>query len=205
MHFMDIFFKSFTLFFITIDPIGTIAIFLSVLPNIRGNKIKVAVEAVIYAFLILVFFLFLGVFILNHLNIAMYSFKIAGGIILLLIAIEMMFDKRSERREKSIKSDKIYNAIFPLAIPLLAGPASITSVIVASSTSNDYLHYLSNLFAIFTVLAITLVLFIMTVKSEKFFNKKILQVVSRIIGILLVALSIQFILDGILDYSVFIF
>ena len=154
--------------------------------------------------MILVFFLFLGVFILNHLNIAMYSFKIAGGIILLLIAIEMMFDKRSERREKSIKSDKIYNAIFPLAIPLLAGPASITSVIVASSTSNDYLHYLSNLFAIFTVLAITLVLFIMTVKSEKFFNKKILQVVSRIIGILLVALSIQFILDGILDYSVFI-
>ena len=77
----------------------------------------------------------MGKVILNHLNISLYSFKIAGGIILLLISIEMLLDKRSARKEKSIEGKIISTSIFPLAIPLLAGPAAITSVIVSSSTT----------------------------------------------------------------------
>ena len=193
--------ESFLLYFLAIDPLGTVAVFLSILPNIKYNKTRVAVEAVMFAFLILIFFMFLGSFILNHLNISLYSFKIAGGIILLLISIEMMFNKRLERKEKSIKQDKIYNSVFPLAIPLLAGPASITSVIVTSSISQGYMYNIYNAIAILLVLLITLGFFLITVKSEKFFNKNILEVISRIIGILLAALSIQFILDGISEYS----
>ena len=192
--------ESFFLYFLAIDPLGTVAIFLSILPNIKHNKTRVAAESVLYAFLILIFFMFLGNFILNHLNIFLYSFKIAGGIILLLISIEMMFNKRLERKEKNIKQDKIYNSVFPLAIPLLAGPASITSVIVTTSPNQGYMHSVYNAFAILIVLLITLGLFLITVKSEKFFNKNILEVISRIIGILLAALSIQFILDGITEY-----
>ena len=116
----------------------------------------------------------------------------------------MMFNKRLERKEKNIKQDKIYNSVFPLAIPLLAGPASITSVIVTSSISQGYMHNVYNAFAILLVLLITLGLFLITVKSEKFFNKNILEVISRIIGILLAALSIQFILDGISEYSLIV-
>ena len=200
MYAFENFINFFALYFLVIDPIGTLAVFLSVLPNIKTNKEKVAIEAVFYAFLILVFFLLLGSFILAHLNIDLYSLKIAGGIILLIISLEMMFDKRLERKEKIIKSDDIYNPIFPLAIPLLAGPASITSVIVTTSDSLSYSHYINNVLAILAVLIITLFLFLITLRFERFLKKQILQVTSRIIGILLAALSLQYILDGISQF-----
>ena len=200
MYAFEDFINFFALYFLVIDPIGTLAVFLSVLPNIKTNKEKVAIEAVFYAFLILVFFLLLGSFILAHLNIDLYSLKIAGGIILLIISLEMMFDKRLERKKKIIKSDDIYNPIFPLAIPLLAGPASITSVIVTTSDSLSYSHYINNVLAILAVLIITLFLFLITLRFERFLKKQILQVTSRIIGILLAALSLQYILDGIAQF-----
>ena len=200
MYAFENFINFFALYFLVIDPIGTLAVFLSVLPNIKKNKEKVALEAVSYAFLILVFFLLLGSFILAHLNIDLYSLKIAGGIILLIISLEMMFDKRLERKKKIIKSDDIYNPIFPLAIPLLAGPASITSVIVTTSDSLSYSHYINNVLAILAVLIITLFLFLITLRFERFLKKQILQVTSRIIGILLAALSLQYILDGIAQF-----
>ena len=200
MYAFEDFINFFALYFLVLDPIGTLAVFLSVMPNIKKNKEKVALEAVSYAFLILVFFLLLGSFILAHLNIDLYSLKIAGGIILLIISLEMMFDKRLERKKKIIKSDDIYNPIFPLAIPLLAGPASITSVIVTTSDSLSYSHYINNVLAILAVLIITLFLFLITLRFERFLKKQILQVTSRIIGILLAALSLQYILDGIAQF-----
>ena len=176
------------------------AIFLSLIPRIKDSKNKIAIEATFLAFLVLVFFFFMGKIILNHLNIALYSFKIAGGIILLLISIEMLFDKRSARKEKSIQSKTISTSIFPLAIPLLAGPAAITSVIVSSSTASGSLaSYLAHIVAIFTVLLITCMFFLIIIRSEKFISKKLLQVLSRIIGIILAALSIQFIIDGLIE------
>ena len=134
-EFLDIFTRSFIFYFVVIDPLGTVAIFLTLLQRISDNKNKIAVEATLLAFIALVFFFIMGKVILNHLNISLYSFKIAGGIILLLISIEMLLDKRSARKEKSIQSGAISSSIFPLAIPILAGPAAITSVIVSSSTT----------------------------------------------------------------------
>ena len=194
---LEIFFRSFIFYFVVIDPLGTVAIFLTLLQRIKENKNKIAIEATLLAFLVLVFFFVMGKAILNHLNISFYSFKIAGGIILLLISIEMLLDKRSARKEKSIEGKIISTSIFPLAIPLLAGPAAITSVIVSSSiTSGNLISSLAHIFSIFTVLLITCLLFLLIIKSEKFISKKLLQVLSRIIGIILAALSVQFILDG---------
>ena len=198
---LEPFLNSLVLFFVVIDPLGTIAIFLSILPNIKGNKKKVAIEAIIYAFLILVFFMLLGKLVLNHLNISLYALKIAGGIILLLIAIEMMFNKRAKRRAQVMQKEKLHAAIFPLAVPLLAGPAAITSVIVSSSMIKNNLNmYLINVSALFAVLLLTLMTFLMAVTYEKYINTKFLEVLSRIISILLCALSIQFILDGISEF-----
>ena len=87
-----------------------------------------------------------------------------------------------------------------MAIPLLAGPASITSVIVTTSDSLSYSHYINNVLAILAVLIITLFLFLITLRFERFLKKQILQVTSRIIGILLAALSLQYILDGISQF-----
>ena len=194
---LEIFFRSFIFYFVVIDPLGTVAIFLTLLQRIKENKNKIAIEATLLAFLVLVFFFIMGKIILNHLNISLYSFKIAGGIILLLISIEMLLDKRSARKEKSIQSKIISTSIFPLAIPLLAGPAAITSVIVSSSTtSGNLIGTLAHIISIFTVLLITCLLFLLIIRSEKFISKKLLQVLSRIIGIILAALSVQFILDG---------
>tara|TARA_B100000902_G_C27154410_1_gene835398 strand:- start:104 stop:727 length:624 start_codon:yes stop_codon:yes gene_type:complete len=194
---LEIFSRSFIFYFVVIDPLGTVAIFLTLLPRIKESKNKIAIEATFLAFLILVFFIIMGKVILNHLNISLYSFKIAGGIILLLISIEMLLDKRSARKEKSIQSKVISTSIFPLAIPLLAGPAAITSAIVSSSTiNNNLISTLSHIISIFCVLLLTCFLFLIIIKSEKFISKKFLQVFSRIIGIILAALSIQFIIDG---------
>jgi len=194
---LEMFSRSFIFYFVVIDPLGTVAIFLTLLQRIKDNKNKIAVEATSLAFLILVFFLIVGKPILNHLNISLYSFKIAGGIILLLISIEMLLDKRSARKEKSIQSKTITTSVFPLAIPLLAGPAAITSVIVSSSvTSKNILYTITHIISLFIVLFITCLLFLLIIKSEKFISKKLLQVLSRIIAIILAALSIQFILDG---------
>jgi multiple antibiotic resistance protein len=194
---LEIFSRSFIFYFVVIDPLGTVAIFLTLLQRIKENKNKIAIEATLLAFLVLVFFFIMGKIILNHLNISLYSFKIAGGIILLLISIEMLLDKRSARKEKSIQSKIISTGIFPLAIPLLAGPAAITSVIVSSSTtSGNLIGTLAHIISIFTVLLITCLLFLLIIRSEKFISKKLLQVFSRIIGIILAALSVQFILDG---------
>ncbi len=194
---LEIFSRSFIFYFVVIDPLGTVAIFLTLLQRIKENKNKIAIEATLLAFLVLVFFFIMGKIILNHLNISLYSFKIAGGIILLLISIEMLLDKRSARKEKSIQSKIISTSIFPLAIPLLAGPAAITSVIVSSSTtSGNLIGTLAHIISIFTVLLITCLLFLLIIRSEKFISKKLLQVFSRIIGIILAALSVQFILDG---------
>jgi len=202
MEFLEPILKSFVLYFVVIDPLGTLAIFLIILPNIKGNKSTVAFEATIYAFIVLVFFFFLGKIILNHLNIDLYSFKIAGGIILLLISLEMLLNKRAERKTKVIKGEKNYSAIFPLAVPLLAGPAAITSVIITSSTEKQNMVWsFYNIFALFLVLIITLIFFLLAVKYEKYIKAKLLQVLSRIIAILLCALSIQFILDGIRDFT----
>ncbi len=194
---LEMFSRSFIFYFVVIDPLGTVAIFLTLLQRIKDNKNKIAVEATSLAFLILVFFLIVGKPILNHLNISLYSFKIAGGIILLLISIEMLLDKRSARKEKSIQSKTITTSVFPLAIPLLAGPAAITSVIVSSSvTSKNILYTITHIISLFIVLFITCLLFLLIIKSERFISKKLLQVLSRIIAIILAALSIQFILDG---------
>ena len=101
-----------------------------------------------------------------------------------------------------MKNEKVFSSIFPLAIPLLAGPAAITSVIVSASSikENYFTTILYDIISLFLVLLITLVMFLITIKYEKFINTKFLQVFSRIIGILLCALSIQFILDGIFIY-----
>ncbi len=202
MEIIELLLKSFILYFVVIDPLGTLAIFLTILPNLKGNKYKIALESITIAFLILVFFFFLGKILLSHLKVDLYSFKIAGGIILLLISLEMMFDKRSERKTKVIKAEKNYTSIFPLAVPLLAGPAAITSVIISSSNLKQSMSlFFFNILALFLVLFITLILFSLAVKYEKYIKTKLLQVLSRIIAILLCALSIQFILDGIKEFT----
>ena len=197
---LEVFIQSFVLYFVVIDPLGNAPIFISVtqLQNTK-DKIKTAFECVLIATIILVSFSLIGKSLLSHLNISLHAFQIAGGIILFLIALEMLFNKRKERKEKNIEniSDKV--SIFPLAIPILAGPASIISVIVMISDFEDnYFYHLIGIISLITVMIITLIFFLLISKSEQFINKNITNVFSRVIAILLAGLSTQYIIDGII-------
>jgi multiple antibiotic resistance protein len=199
---LEIFLQYFVLYFVVIDPIGTTPLFLVVTKGLNAkDKNKVAFEGVLIATIVLLFFAFFGNYVLKYLGISFPAFTIAGGVILFLIALEMLFDIRSERKKKSIndKRDKI--SIFPIAIPLLAGPAAITSVILTISQSEgSYSLLIINIICLISVMLVSFIILRVFTKFQKFINEKIINIFSRVIGIILAALSIQYILDGIKSF-----
>jgi multiple antibiotic resistance protein len=195
----ELFLKTFIFYFIVIDPIGSTPIFLVVTEHLDvKEKIKTALHGTFIATLILLFFGLLGNSVLAYLKISFPAFTIAGGIILFIISLEMLFDKRHQRKEENVNftSDKL--SIFPLATPLLAGPAAITSVIVSvSATRNDFSKQAIGMLALVAATLTTFVILFIAAKSEKIINKRIISIFSRIVAIVLAGLSIQYILNGI--------
>ena len=196
---LEIFIKTFVLYFIVIDPLGNTPLFLIITQHLeKKDKIKTALGGIMIATIILLFFALLGNFILSYLNISFSAFTVAGGIILFLISMEMLFDKRQQRKEGDLNysSDKI--SVFPLATPLLAGPAGITSIIVSvTDIGGNFTNQVVGIFSLFLVMVITFIIFYVASKSSNIINKKIISVISRVIAIILAGLSVQYILDGI--------
>ena len=196
---LEIFIKTFVLYFIVIDPLSSTPLFLIITQHLETkDKIKTALGGVVIATIILLFFALLGNFILSYLNISFSAFTVAGGIILFLISMEMLFDKRQQRKEGDLNysSDKI--SVFPLATPLLAGPAGITSIIVSvTDIGGNFTNQVVGIFSLFLVMVITFIIFYVASKSSNTINKKVISVISRVIAIILAGLSVQYILDGI--------
>jgi len=196
---LEIFIKTFVLYFIVIDPLGNTPLFLIITQHLETkDKIKTALGGIMIATIILLFFALLGNFILSYLNISFSAFTVAGGIILFLISMEMLFDKRQQRKEGDLNysSDKI--SVFPLATPLLAGPAGITSIIVSvTDIGGNFTNQVVGIFSLFLVMVITFIIFYVASKSSNTINKKVISVISRVIAIILAGLSVQYILDGI--------
>ena len=196
---LEIFIKTFVLYFIVIDPLGSTPLFLIITQHLETkDKIKTALGGIMIATIILLFFALLGNFILSYLNISFSAFTVAGGIILFLISMEMLFDKRQQRKEGDLNysSDKI--SVFPLATPLLAGPAGITSIIVSvTDIGGNFTNQVVGIFSLFLVMVITFIIFYVASKSSNIINKKVISVISRVIAIILAGLSVQYILDGI--------
>ena len=198
---LELFIQSFVVYFVVVDPLGNGPIFLSLTQTQNTKeKIQTSIEAVSIATIILISFSVIGKFILSYLSISLASFRIAGGLILFIIALEMLFNKRQERKEQIANEVKDKVSIFPLAIPILSGPAAITSIIVIMSDIGDNIVYqLVSIASLISVMLITLVLFMIISKSGDFINKKIVNVFSRVIAIILAALSVQYIIDGLLE------
>ena len=198
---LELFIQSFVVYFVVVDPLGNGPIFLSLTQSQNTKeKIQTSIEAVSIATIILISFSVIGKFIRSYLSISLASFRIAGGLILFIIALEMLFNKRQERKEQIANEVKDKVSIFPLAIPILSGPAAITSIIVIMSDIGDNIVYqLVSIASLISVMLITLVLFMIISKSGDFINKKIVNVFSRVIAIILAALSVQYIIDGLLE------
>ena len=201
---LAIFLNSFILFFITIDTIGNLPFFISLT---EGAKIKkknqIAIKSVIYAFFILILFAYLGRYLLDALGVTLDSLKIAGGIILMFIAIDILFEKRKKRREKKVEAaldEKTYDEIiiFPIAIPFIAGPSTLATIILLMgnySTSIDF--QIVVIIALIAALIVSLLLMIGTNFTTKYRPPQILHATSRVFAFILAALATQFIIDGI--------
>ena len=190
------------IYFAVIDPIGTIPIFLSLTEQYDyKQKQRIALRGCFVAFFVLIFFGFFGDLILSHLKISPDTFNIAGGAILFIIAVEMVNGRRQARKSRdatgnpNAAEELIRISSSPLAVPLLAGPGAITSIMVFGNFTTPDSSML-NLTAIFLALTVSAIILYLASWGSRFINLTISTVMSRLVGILLAAIAIQTILNG---------
>ena len=206
MDFAILFTASATLF-VVIDPIGLAPVFVALTQGMASKKRKaIALRACVIAFVILSLFGLLGESVLSFAGISMPAFQIAGGILLFITAFEMLFELRGKRRsdkgEESEEDDRD-PSVFPLSIPLIAGPGAITSMILLTNDVQNNIWQLTGVFcAMFIVVFTVMVLFMMAALIEKILGKTGILVVSRVLGMLLAALAVQFILNGLTGFGI---
>ena len=161
-----------------------------------------AVRAVLYASAILLVFALFGEDLLRGLGIELASFRIAGGIMLFLIALEMVFERRTQRREDraaeiTAKGEAEDVSVFPMAMPMIAGPGSIASVMLLMARNDGLQRSLVILAALATILLLTLAALLAAGPIMRFLGARIEAVITRLLGVLLAALAVQFVIDGV--------
>ena len=198
------FINSFVLFFITIDTIGNLPFFLSLTEDAKFKKrTQIAIKSTVIAFFILISFAYIGRYLLDALGVTLDSLKIAGGIILMFIAIDILFEKRKIRREKKVEEaldEKNYDEIvvFPIAIPFIAGPATLATIILLVGNYASFPEFhLVVILALIAALIVSLILMIGGSYIVKFLPKQFLHTTARVMAFILAALATQFIIDGI--------
>lgn len=193
---------AFVTLFVVIDPVGTTPIFVALTGGMaQGRRRAIAFRACVVGFLILVAFGLFGEAVLGFIGISMPAFRIAGGLLLFLTALEMLFGRRTQRRQSQTEiADEDPSddpSVFPLAIPLLAGPGSIASLILLTDQGGGGWLTLSGLIVVIAVIyVICYALFLAAGTIERGLGETGILVVTRLLGMLLAALSVQFVLDG---------
>ncbi len=200
---LNFFIHSLTALFIVINPIGNVPFFITLLENFRENDRIAAIRmAVMIAAITLLLVTITGNFIFNLLGIKMYSFRIAGGILLLIISIEMLFGRKSRTvssDEELIVGKKVDIAVTPMAIPLLTGPGAITTGILLFDSAQTLLKMAIVLANILLVFLLSYLIISRSSLVYGVLGKIGTRVTIRIMGLMLSAIAIQFILSGISD------
>ncbi|WP_457554634.1 MarC family protein [Candidatus Pyrohabitans sp.] len=193
---------AFTALFVIIDPIANVPVFLALLSGASKEEYRRAVaRAALIAAAVLLLFTYLGVYIFSYLGIEMYSFRIAGGLLLFIIAMEMLFGMRTrteltpeeeaERREEVV--------VTPLAVPLLTGPGAITTGIVLLSRAPGEAERLLLALAIVLVFLASYLILRNADTVYRLLGTTGTKVVTRLMGLLLAAIAVQFVIDGIAE------
>jgi multiple antibiotic resistance protein len=198
---IDLFISAFVTLFVVIDPPGCAPIYASLTTGASAQQRRsMAIRATVIAGCILVFFAMFGEALLSFLHIDLDSFRIAGGIMLFMIAIDMVFEKRTERREQ--RAEKVAAShvedvsVFPMAMPMLAGPGSIASVMLLVAQNNGLDRAFVIFAALLLVLLMTLAALLAAGPLMRFIGNKGEAVITRLLGVLLAALAAQFVIDG---------
>lgn len=199
---IELFSSAFLTLLVIIDPPGCAPIFASLTNGTDArDRRKMAIRSCVVAWCILMFFALLGEALLKHMGISLSAFRLAGGIMLFMIALDMVFERRTERREERAEeikgtpeADDI--SVFPMAIPMIAGPGSIASVMLLNARADGLGESLTVLGAMTAVILITLVALLAAGPLMKFIGPKLEAMITRILGVILAALATQFVLDG---------
>ena len=202
--FATIFLNNFLLIFVAIDPFALIPIFAGITHGLKKNEIKrIYLRATFISFFILLFFSLLGQALLNGMGININSFKIIGGLFLIFIAFEMVFEKRDERRQNLADSaideiSAISLATFPLAIPLIAGPGAITiTMLIAEKSEPELISRVISFLPVMLSVILAGVCMWLSSKLVEIISLSLLSVIQRVFGLLLGALAIEYVISGI--------
>ena len=200
---LDLFLSAFITLFVVIDPPGCAPIYAGLVKGASHRQaLTMAVRACVIATLILVVFALFGENLHGALHIELNSFRIAGGIMLFVIAMDMVFEKRTQRREE--RADKIRAtpevedvSVFPMAMPMIAGPGSIATIMLLTQRAQGPTETLVVLGALAAVMLLTLVALAAAGPLMKLLGTRVEAVITRLLGVLLAALAAQYVIDGV--------
>lgn len=198
----ELFFSAFVTLFVVIDPPGCAPIYAGLSKGAtRGQQRAMAIRATIIAAVILMIFAFFGEQLLNALHIDLDSFRIAGGFMLFWIAFEMVFEKRTQRREEraeKVLADEVEDvSVFPMAMPMMAGPGAIAAIMLLMNEADTTQQTLEVFAALGAILLLTMLALIAAGPMMKLLGDRVEAVITRLLGVLLAALAAQYVLDGV--------
>ena len=200
---LELFFSSFITLFVVIDPPGCAPIYAGLTTGASAaQKRAMAIRACLIAGVILLVFALFGEQLLGALHIELDAFRAAGGIMLFLIALDMVFEKRTQRREARAEqvreTPEIEDvSVFPMAMPMLAGPGAIASVMLLMGGAEGIEGSLAVLAALLAVMVLTLLALWAASPLMKLVGARVEAVITRLLGVLLAALAAQYVIDGI--------
>jgi multiple antibiotic resistance protein len=196
----------FVTLFVIIDPIAVAPIFVALTGGMDPAKRRAsALRAALVAASVLTAFGLFGETLLRAAGISLDAFRISGGILLFLIAVEMLFEKRTARRRSSAGEEDGHDhdpAVFPIAVPLIAGPGAMATMVLLATTEQGDWAYLAAVHGI--MLAVVFITFLLCLAGswlERFIGANGINVLTRLFGILLAALAVQIVLDGLAGYG----
>jgi multiple antibiotic resistance protein len=195
--------RAFVTFFTIIDPVGLAPVVIALTANLNdAQRSTIVTRAVIISAIIIAFFALVGRFLLDRLGISLYAFNMAGGALLFLVAVDMLFGRPSGARETKTEQEEAATrediSVFPLAIPMIAGPGTIaTTILYVDLATPNIFDLLSVAAAIISALFVAWLVMRSSMWIIRHVGRTGILVLSRILGILLAALAIQFILNGI--------
>ncbi|MCA3487186.1 MAG: MarC family protein [Rhodobacter sp.] len=191
---------SFVTLFVVIDPLGLVPLFIALTRGMApDHRRAVGLRACVIAALLLTLFGLFGQKLLDFVGISMPAFRIAGGILLFLTALDMLFERRTQRREGQMPDADHDPSVFPLAMPLIAGPGALAAMILLVGQSGPGLQGKAVVLGLMlAVIALIHVLFLAAGPIERALGRTGTMVITRLLGMLLAALSVQFVIDGII-------
>lgn len=199
---LELFFSAFIALFVVIDPPGCAPIYAGLTSGASHAQARaMALRATFIATIILLVFAVFGEDLLGALHIELDSFRIAGGIMLFLIALDMVFEKRTQRREERAEKVKLTPeiedvSVFPMAMPMIAGPGSIATIMLLTARARGSEETLVVLGALAAVMVLTLLALVAAGPLMKLLGARVEAVITRLLGVLLAALAAQYVIDG---------